>query len=95
MDTRSTAPLSTSLKFQTQVSSLSSHKVHRAAQPTAPRGLSPRTEEAKNDRDGTGVIHLLLRFFAQPLVDVRELSAVFDAVVGQGEGFFFLAGLKI
>ena len=61
----------------------------------APRGLSPRTVEVEHDRAETARFTLLLRFFAQPLVDVRELPGVFDAVVGLGEGFFFLPSLEI
>ena len=36
-----------------------------------------------------------LRFGAEAAVDVGELAAVFDAVVGEGEGFFFSAGLEV
>ncbi len=40
-----------------------------------------------------GAIHLPLRFRAETAIKFGEAAAVFDAVVGQGEGFVLLAGL--
>ena len=65
------------------------------------RGTAPdqkntrlRVQKARKPPSNFPVV-LFLRFGAEATVDFGELAAVFDAVIGQGEGFFFLPGLEV
>lgn len=96
MDTRSTAPPRTSLNTRTTAPLRSPRRSDRRAAGLVPAdGGGPVTDtETAGAGDGAAT-SAQLRFFAEAAIDFGELAAVLDAVVGQGQGFLFFAGLEV